>query len=442
MSISKTYKLIVLAGIIITAFIYLYLTGFGLVKSFVTHKVLPQKEVGQNNSGVDFLKALAGFRISVFAKDLSKPGIIAFDPKGRMFVSEPYDGKVIRLDTNGNGEASGRTIILEGLRSPYGLAFYTDSKKNITYLYVAETHQVARYVYDVKNGNISESDKKQPENIVTLPSDGGENPMRTIAFGPNYRAKPITQGKLESESMVDDKLYVGIGSSCNVCVEDSWKKAAILESDPGGNYTAEFAGGLRDSVFFTLHPATKEIWATEIGRDGLGDNLPPDEINIIRVAGPQDEYGAKRFGWPFCYGDRIKDKTFNPAKINRVDIPQDCSQTEPPTIEIPAHSAPLGLAFITSDKWPKEWQSYLLVTYRNSSSQSAPEGYKIVLYKLGKRGDVIKSADGKPEVEDFITGWLDGKNTLGRPLDLKFGPDGALYISDDSAGVIYRVTYE
>jgi len=441
MKITKTHKFLVLTVVIIALLAYLYLTGFHLVKSLFGYDISPRKGMELNNSGVDFLKAPAGFRISVFAENLSKPGIITFDPKGRMFVSEPQEGKVIRIDAK-NGTAGNKTTILEGLRSPYGLAFYTDSKKNITYLYVAETHQVARYVYDVKNGNISESDKKQPENIVTLPSDGGENPMRTIAFGPNYRVKPITQGKLESESMVDDKLYVGVGSSCNVCVEDSWKKAAILESDPGGTYTAEFAGGLRDSVFFTFHPVTKEIWATEISRDGLGNNLPPDEINIIRIAGPQDEYGAKRFGWPFCYGDRIKDKTFNPTKINRVDIPQDCSQTEPPTIEIPAHSAPLGLAFITSDKWPKEWQDYLLVTYHNPSNQSTPGGYKMVLYKLGKRGDVIKSADGKPEVEDFITGWLDGKNTLGRPLDLKFGPDGALYISDDFAGVIYRVTYE
>ena len=241
--------------------------------------------------------------------------------------------------------------------------------------------------------------------------------------------------------MSKDKLYISVGSSCNVCVETAtWKRATILESDPEGNYTAELAGGLRNSVFFTFHPTTKEMWATDMGRDNLGDELPPDEVNIIKAAEPQDEYGAKRYGWPFCYGDKIKDKSFNPAKVERKDIPQDCSKTYSPSIEIPAHSAPLGLAFIDNKNWPADWQHDLLVAYHGSWNRSEPRGYKIVRFELDETGNLLqsKNQDGK----DFITGFYDDKNTLGRPVDLKFGPDGALYISDDQTGTIYRVVAE
>jgi len=162
----------------------------------------------------------------------------------------------------------------------------------------------------------------------------------------------------------------------------------------------------------------------------------------VKVAGLQDEYGSKKYGWPFCYGDQIRDKTFNPAKIERTDISADCSKTFPPVIEIPAHSAPLGLAFITSDKWPIQWRNDLLVAYHGSWNRSEPRGYKIVRFELDKNGTVMG------EEEDFITGWLATSNQqlttsnqiYGRPVDLKFSSDGALYISDDAAGIIYRVS--
>ena len=230
---------------------------------------------------------------------------------------------------------------------------------------------------------------------------------------------------------------MSVGSSCDVCEENTWKRAAILESDPEGSYTAEFAGGLRNSVFFTFHPVTKEIWATEMGRDNLGDNLPPDEINIVRVAGPEQKFGARRYGWPFCYGNKVQDKKFNPDKWERIDVTNDCSQTESPVIEIPAHSAPLGLAFIPSNKgWPKEWAGDLLVAFHGSWNSSVPVGYKVVRYDLDVNGNVLSK-----DPVDFITGWLsaDKKNVYGRPVDLKFGPDGALYVSDDATGVIYRM---
>ncbi len=413
-----------------------------MVKRLIGYKVPdfnePEVSVLPGKSNLPFLNISDGFEIDIFAENLEDPRVIAFDPAGNMLVSETKAGRVVMLkDSNGDGKSDQKTVILDGLRSPHGLDFYTDPKTKTTYLYIAETNQVARFPYNVKTGQIT---SKNGENIVSLPPDG-EHFTRTIAFGPNYRQAPIIGGFKEGQTLSSDKLYVSVGSSCDVCVEDSWKRAAILESDPGGSYTAEFAGGLRNSVFFTFHPKTKEIWATEMGRDNLGDNLPPDEINIIKVAGPEDQFGAKRYGWPFCYGNKVRDEKFNPDKIDRTDISSDCNKTVSPAIQIPAHSAPLGITFINNKKWPPEWQNDLLIAFHGSWNRSEPLGYEVVRYDLDADGNVLSQ---KPI--DFITGWLNsstgsGQDKIyGRPVDLKFRPDGTLFISDDTAGVIYRVS--
>ena len=410
---------------------YLFISDFGLIKKWVGYNMLEFKEpemVLPNGEEPLFLNVADGFTISIVARDLENPRVILFDSKGRMLVSETKAGRVSIL---AGSEFENKHVLIDGLKSPHGLDFYKDSKTGTTYLYIAETHQVARYSYDVNAGKLTDTVGK---NITNLPADGGHF-TRTIAFGPNFRKSQII-GTINTQ--VDTKLYISVGSSCDVCVEDStWKRAAILESDPEGSYTAEFAGGLRNSVFFTFHPKTKEIWATDMGRDNLGDNLPPDEINIIKVAGPEDKFGARRYGWPFCYGNQVKDKTFNPEKIERIDLSSDCAKTELPIIQIPAHSAPLGLAFTPSAKgWPKEWEGDLLVALHGSWNSTVPVGYKIVRYNLDANDKVLSQ---KPE--DFISGWLrdDGKIS-GRPVDLKFDSSGSLYVSDDSAGIIYRVT--
>ena len=400
----------------------------------------PQTEkpnLSPKGNDLAFLKIADGFKINVFAKDLEDPRVIAFDPKGRVLVSETKAGKITILE-NKDGFAESKRALLNNLKLPHGLAFYKNPGDGKDYLYVAETNQVSRYAYNSKKGEIIDN---KGTNIANLPGAGDDNSTspsqgghftRTIAFGPNYRKTSILKGLLDKESLSSSKLYISVGSSCDVCVENTWKRAAILESDPEGSFTVEFAGGLRNSVFFTFHPITKEIWATEMGQDNLGENLPPDEINIVRVAGPEHKFGARRFGWPFCYGNQIKNITFKPDKIDRIDLPQDCSQTEAATIEIPAHSAPLGLAFVTNPKWPKDWQNNLLVAYHGSWNRSVPTGYKVVKFAVDKEGKVLG-------IEDFITGWLTKGKVYGRPVDLKFGPDGALYISDDGAGIIYRV---
>jgi len=419
---------------VITVGAYLFWTDFGLIKKLVgynaptvTDPETLSSKPDNKDDGLGFLNIPDGFRISVVADGLENPRVILFDPNGRMIVSETKIGRVSILE---GPEFENKRVLIDGLKSPHGLDFYKDLKTGITYLYIAETHQVARYQYDVSEGKLITT---AGVNIANLP-EGGRHFTRTIAFGPNFRTKQIAQGINSINTLGEDKLYISVGSSCDVCEESTWKRAAILESDPEGTYAAEFAGGLRNSVFFTFHPITKEIWATEMGRDNLGDNLPPDEINIVKVAGPEHKFGARRYGWPFCYGDKVQDKKFNPDNWERIDVTNDCSQTESSIIEIPAHSAPLGLAFV-----PDSWGSFsgdLLVAYHGSWNRSVPTGYKIVRYDLDKNGSVLSQ-----ESVDFVSGWLsqDKKNVYGRPVDLKFGPDGVLYISDDAAGIIYKL---
>ena len=408
-----------------------------LLKDRPVGQPVSKPNINNNEDGLGFLRVPEGFKISVAADDLDGPRVIAFDPKGRMLVSETKTGRVRILDPVKSQSDHGardsfenKRVLIDGLRSPHGLAFLESSAT--TYLYIAETHQVARYPYDVDSGKLV---KTSGENIVTLPPDG-RHVTRTIEFGPNWRDKNLVKGQEFFGGFYSNlKLYISVGSSCDVCVETTWKRGAILESDPDGTFTGEFAGGLRNAVFFTFHPETYEIWATDMGRDNLGDDLPPDEINIVKVADPkQHKFGARRFGWPFCYGNKVKDNTFNPEKVERIDIHTNCSETDAPVIEIPAHSAPLGLAFVDSDKWPKDWQKDLLVAYHGSWNRSEPTGYKIVRFKVDKNGKVF-------ETEDFITRWLsqNKKKVYGRPVDLKFGPDGALYVSDDAAGIIYKL---
>jgi len=438
MSKNKSVFLILIA-IIIVVFLYSYLTDFRNIKSLVGYNVPRLKKLSKGLE-IDFLKISNGFRISIFAKDLFKPRVIAFDSRGNVLISEPQNGRVILLeDRDKDGFAEEKKVLIDNLNLPHGLTFYEDTKSGDTYLYIAETDQVQRYLYDTDKSEIKNFNG---QNIANLPNEG-RHFSRTIDFGPNFRITPILKGFREKETISKDKLYISVGSSCDTCVESTtWKRAAILESDPIGSFTAEFAGGLRNAVFFTFHPETGQMWATEMGRDNLGDDLPPDEINIIKVADPGDEFGARRYGWPFCYGKQIKDTTFNPEEVKRSDIPQDCSQTEPSLIDIPAHSSPLGLSFISNQIWPQDWQNNLLVAFHGSWNRTVPRGYKVVRYILDSNGNVLRDSKGEPQVEDFITGWLDGKNIFGRPVDLKFGPDSALYISDDALGVIYRVEYD
>lgn len=334
------------------------------------------------------LKIPNNYKISMFAKDLNTPRDLELDPNGKLLVSDMGTGKIYALPE--------KKVVVEGLSKPHGIAFYNNK------LYVAETNQISVFDYDLNTHKATNKSK-----ILDLPT-GGNHITRSIVFK-------------------DNKLYVSIGSTCNVCEEKDDRRAAIWVANPDGSDFRAFAKGLRNSVFMTVNPKTKEIWATEMGRDLLGDNTPSEEVNIIKEDG--------NYGWPYCYDNKIVDKETNPNNKNF-----DCNNSIAPHLKFQAHSAPLGLAFLGND---------LLVAYHGSWNRTQPTGYKIVKFQLDSNGNP------KGEPEDFVTGWLQTicasvkqgtkvngngceSNISGRPADILV--DGnSIYISDDKSGLIYLV---
>jgi glucose/arabinose dehydrogenase len=330
-----------------------------------------------------------GFHIDTFAAGLGAPRLMAVSPSGDLFVSVPSRGQVLALPArNANGRAEQVVVYATGLDRPHGLAFFQG------FLYVAETKAVVRFPY--RSGDLSGG---KPEVVVRdLPSGGGHW-TRTIAFGP------------------DGKMYVSVGSSCNACEERDPRRAAILQFNRDGTGERIFARGIRNAVGITFRAQTGELWATNNGRDWLGDDLPPDTILAVT--------DGAHYGWPFCYGKRIPDPEFG--------RPDFCKTTALPAVEIQAHSATLGLTFYTGSMFPSEYHNDLFVALHGSWNRTVPTGYKIIR---------IPMRDGKPgSPQDFATGWLQGNHASGRPVDVITGKDGALYVSDDRTGLIYRISY-
>jgi glucose/arabinose dehydrogenase len=353
------------------------------------------------------LKLPPGFTLTVFADHVPGARVLAEDPEGTLLVSLTRQGKVVALpDKNTDGVADEVVTVLQGLNNPHGLAFMKNTKNTKNpeakpWLYVAETDQVAIYDYDPDHLQATNKEK-----IIDLPP-GGRHFTRTLLFLP-----PPQQ----------QRLLISVGSNCNVCEEKDWRYAKILVADASGANLETYASGLRNSVFMARHPLTNHIWATEMGRDYLGDNLPPDEINII--------IEGENYGWPWCYGKRVHDEQFDPSGSRR----GFCRDTIPAFIDLPAHSSPLGLAFFPK-AWPQEFRYNLLVAYHGSWNRTEPTGYKVVRYRLDAAGNPM-------DAEDFITGWLTSKGALGRPVDILIKDDGTIFISDDKAGVVYRVIFE
>ncbi len=348
------------------------------------------------------LKLPPGFKLSIFAKDLSGVRVLVRDSRRNLLASLPSSGKVVVLiDKNLDGKADEAKTVIENLKNPHGLAFACADYSTLTYpckLYIAQENQVS--VYDYDDNNLRAINGKK---LIDLPS-GGSHTSRSLL-------------------LVGDTLYVAIGSSCNVCREQNSQRASILALDLRTNQSRSFAKGLRNSVFMATNPVNGKIWATEMGRDLLGDNLPPDEINII-----EDE---KNYGWPNCYGQNIHDTDFD--KNTYIRNPCMVPFETPSLIDIPAHSAPLGIAFIPTVGWPADYTGDLLVAYHGSWNRSVPIGYKIVKYHLDKNGKVLN-------VEDFLTGFLDDQGNLyGRPVAILAEDGGVVFVSDDKAGVIYKI---
>jgi glucose/arabinose dehydrogenase len=335
-----------------------------------------------------------GFAIDVFADKVGSVRFMAIDPAGTLLVSEPSAGRVLALpDKNRNGKADSVQTVVTGLDQPHGLAFHDGA------LYIAETSRVQRFAYDPATMKAT-----QPALLARLPSGGGHW-TRTVVFGP------------------DGRMYVSVGSSCNVCRESDKRRAAILRFNADGSGEQVFSTGLRNAVGLAIHPGTGALWATVNERDWRGDDLPPDYVTEVREGSVH--------GWPDCVTVRGR-----PQADTSFAKGAACDKVAPPSVEIQAHSAPIGLAFYTGTQFPEEYRGSLFVAYRGSWNRTLPTGYKIVR---------IRFRDGQPAdlplVEDFATGWLEGTSAWGRPVDLVVGRDGALYLSDQGGGRIYRITY-
>ena len=330
-----------------------------------------------------------GFSIEVFAEGLDRPRVAAFAPNGDLFVSELGSGAVVVLpDRDKDGKADRKVTFAKGLDQPHGLTFYKD------WVYVGETDKVVRFDYEP--GQLAAGKKSVVVN--DLPRGGGHF-TRTVAFGP------------------DDKLYVSIGSSCNVCKEGDKRRATVMQFNPDGSGSRIFASGLRNAVGLRFD-STGKLWATSNGRDRLGDNIPPDELHVVK--------DGMTAGWPFCHAGKYKDSEFGALG--------SCSAVKLPEWGFQAHSAPLGLSEYTGTQFPAEYRKDLFVAFHGSWNRSQPTGYKVVRAHI-ENGKVT-------QLSDFATGWLrPDRDVVGRPVDVLTGPDGSLFVTDDGAGVVWRIRY-
>jgi glucose/arabinose dehydrogenase len=335
-----------------------------------------------------------GLSIGVFAGGVPNARMLRFTPAGDLLVSNPRNGSILLLepDRDGDGLSDGKRTVIEGLQRPHGLDFQGD------WLYVAETDGVGRVPFDAKTGRATGPYERVVEG---LPS-GGNHWSRTLRFGP------------------DGLMYVSVGSSCNVCEEEDPLRATMLRFQPDGSGREIFARGLRNSVGFDWQPGTGNLYATDNGRDMLGDDFPPCELNHVVAGG--------FYGWPYANGNRVPDPDLGAGHESEI------AGTTPPAYGFGAHNAPLGIAFVQGGALGADLDGAAIVALHGSWNRTRKDGYKVVSLHWG--------ADGSVTERDFVTGFLEDDAVIGRPVDVVQGPDGALYVSDDFAGAVYRVWRE
>ncbi len=342
------------------------------------------------------LVAPPGFSVGRFAEGLPGARFLRFTPNGDLLVSLPREGRIVLLerDANGDGRADGARTLIDGLNRPHGIELHDG------WLYVGETDAIGRVRFDPATRAVTGSFDR----IVTGLPGGGNHWTRTIRFGP------------------DGRLYVNVGSSCNACIEGDPRRAAMLRFEADGSHPEIFAKGLRNSVGFDWKPGTNDLYATDNGRDLLGDDYPPCELNLVVEGG--------FYGWPYANADGKPDPDHGAGHEAEI------AQTRPPVHTFRPHNAPLGITFVRSPSAPPEVRGGALVALHGSWNRSQKDGYKVVSLHWPDGG-----GDGAIVERDFLTGFERGGDVIGRPVDVAEGPDGAFYVSDDYAGSIYRVAF-
>lgn len=365
--------------------------GVDLVKLESKELIVPEKYREGIFSESRVLNLPAGFEISVFAAGMKAPRFFDFDNDDNMIVADKGAGKIYLIkDDDKDGVADSTIDIDYDLRVPHSVDYYEGD------LYAGEEHQVIVYRDLQADGSYTNKEIL----VHDLPASSGHS-TRTVLVGP------------------DKKLYVSIGSSCNLCEEEDTRRAAIVRYNLDGSGEEVFASGLRNSVGIEFKG--NKLWAVNNGRDLIGDDLPPEEVNIVEQ--------GKHYGWPYCYGQGIT----NPEYNDRGDFCKN--ETEFPAYEMQAHSAPLGMSFSPdiNNNFPKNLEDNLFIGFHGSWNRSVPTGYKVVRIDL-------ESEDSN--TLNFVTGFLDNSGSAwGRPVDVGFDSRGYMYISDDRAGAIYCVSY-
>jgi len=343
------------------------------------------------------IKLPPGFAIGLYAR---VPGArsLALGRRGTLFVGTREEGKVYALiDRDGDHRAEQAVTLAQGLTMPNGVAFREGA------LYVAELSRVIRF------DRVEERLASPPQPVVvnaSFPTERAHG-WKFIAFGP------------------DGLLYVPIGMPCNICESKDERFGTIRRLKPDGSGLEIYAPGVRNSVGFDWQPNTGVLWFTDNGRDWLGDDLPPDELN--RAPRP-----GLNFGFPYCYGQNVPDPLFA-GRVPRALAGHGCRGYTPPARELGPHVAALGMRFYTGQMFPQGYRGCVFIAEHGSWNRSTPIGYRLTLVRV--EGERALS------YEVFAEGWLQGRSAWGRPVDVLVMPDGSLLVSDDLAGAVYRISY-
>jgi glucose/arabinose dehydrogenase len=343
---------------------------------------------------LETVKLPSGFSIAVFA-EAEDARSMAISPDGTLFIGNRDGDKVYAVkDMDGDGTADKKWVVASGMDTPNGVAFRDGD------LYIAEVNRILR----IKGIEGKLNSPAKPETVFDKYPKDTHHGWKYIAFGP------------------DDKLYVPVAAPCNICEPKDRVYASITRINADGTGMEVFASGVRNTVGFTWHPETKHLWFTDNGRDMLGDDIPPCELNVASKPG-------LNFGYPYCHAGSIKDPEFGDKK--------SCADFVKPAQNLGAHVAALGLKFYTGSMFPAAYKNQIILAEHGSWNRSKKSGYRLSLVKLDASGKSIR-------YETFASGWLDesSQKVWGRPVDVLVLADGSMLVSDDKAGVVYRITYK
>jgi len=335
----------------------------------------------------------AGFRFTLFATGLDGARFLSSTPSGDVLVAERGAGQILLLerDLNGDGQSGTQRVLLADLNAPNDVAFHDG------WIYVGEKDAIGRIRFDDSSGNVTGA----YERVVTdLPDTG-------------HSAKTIGIGN-------DGWIYFNVGSSCNVCIEEDERRSTIMRAKRDGSELEIYATGLRNSAGFDWSPRDGALYAANNGRDLLGDDFPPEELNRIER--------GKFYGWPVVHAYGVPDPEFGDQGGDLA------ANAEEPVHTFAAHNAPLGMTFLTNRQYPDDFHQDALVALHGSWNRSEKDGYKVVRLSWDDSGGI--------EQTDFVTGFLREGDVIGRPVDVEEAVDGIIYISDDYTGSVYRLAYK